>query len=134
MINIPIFLKEYDNQMDKESRSRFDEVYSEIEKCYKSKAKGCMYTAISKLSPDNYQEICDYFKISDNWTIHEDLQFFKNYYFDKDDNQWSNIMDTSNTSNTSNTSSLTSSLEKIGNIFNDFLKNTPEPWFKLYCI
>ncbi|NEO74401.1 MAG: hypothetical protein F6K52_34315 [Moorea sp. SIO3H5] len=120
--------------MDKESRSRFDEVYSEIEKCYKSKAKGCMYTAISKLSPDNYQEICDYFKISDNWTIHEDLQFFKNYYFDKDDNQWSNIMDTSNTSNTSNTSLLTSLLEKIGDSFNDFLKNTPEPWLKLYFI
>ncbi|WP_131827132.1 MULTISPECIES: hypothetical protein [Moorena] len=79
--------------MDKESRSRFDEVYSEIEKCYKSKAKGCMYTAISKLSPDNYQEICEHFNITQDSTITQDFQFLKKYFIDDDNNHWSNNMD-----------------------------------------
>ncbi|OLT61055.1 hypothetical protein [Moorena bouillonii] len=118
--------------MDKESRSRFDEVYSEIEKCYKSKAKGCMYTAISKLSPDNYQEICGYFNISKDSTINEDLQFFKNYYLDDDDNQWSKTMKT--------LLEVLGKLEALENrfakedLFTKFLRVTPEPWLKVTFI
>ncbi|NEP35778.1 MULTISPECIES: hypothetical protein [unclassified Moorena] len=79
--------------MDKESRSRFDEVYREIKEYCNSTDKGCMYTAISKLSPDNYQKICEHFNITQDSTIKQDLQFFKKYFIDDDDNDWSNNMD-----------------------------------------
>ncbi len=120
--------------MDKESRSRFDEVYREIKEYCNSTNQGCMYTAISKLSPDNYQEICGYFNITENSTIKDDLQFFKKYCND-DDKQWSNNMDIF--------LELLCELKVLDdpdnlfakdNLFTKLLRVTPEPWLKIIFI
>ncbi|NEQ56880.1 MAG: hypothetical protein F6K53_05425 [Moorea sp. SIO4A1] len=127
--------------MDKESQSRFKDVYSEIEKCYKSKAKGCMYTAISKLSPDNYQEVCEHFKITQDSTIKDDLQFFKKYFIDDNDNDWSNNMDRLLEDRVLKDRVLELFCKEVldkplpeEDPLTQCLRVTPEPWLKLYFI